>query len=133
MNIKSKVSLVLMLAIVLTSCGSQVTGDVVVQSFKDAGLEAENTRAMTKDDYGVAPYVCTGTRFYIPSLGPDNGGRIFVCDNEADRESLKNYYIELGKTSALFFSWVFTKGNIVVQINGDLPEEQARKYETAIP
>jgi hypothetical protein len=133
MNIKSKISMILLLAIFLTSCSAQVTGDDVVQSFKDAGLEAENTRAMTKEDYGAAPYVCTGTRFFVPSLGPDNGGRIFICDNTEDRDLLTNYYTELGKSSALFFSWVFTKGNVVIQINGDLPEEQARKYEAAIP
>jgi hypothetical protein len=32
----------------------------------------------------------------------------------------------------MLFSWVFVKDNIVVQINGDLPEEQAKKYEAAL-
>ena len=38
----------------------------------------------------------------------------------------------MGKSSALFFSWVFVKDRIVVQINGDLPEDAARKYEAAL-
>jgi len=120
-------------ALVLSACASKVTGDDVVAAFKSAGLEAESTYSMTKDDYGPAPYVCTGTRFLIPSLGADNGGRIFICDKKEDRDALSNYYIEMGKSSALFFSWVFVKGDVVVQINGDLPEDVARKYEAAIP
>lgn len=122
-------------AFVFSACGggsAGLTSDKVIQAFKDAGLEAEDTRALTKDDYGPAPYVCTGTRFFIPSLGADQGGRLFVCDNTTDRDSLKNYYDEMGKSSALFFSWAFVRDNVVVQINGNLPEETARKYESAL-
>jgi hypothetical protein len=118
----------------LSACsGSKVTSDDVAAAFKAAGLEAETTRPLTKDDYGFAPYVCSGTRFFIPSLGPDNGGRIFVCDKSEDRDALSNYYTEMGKASAAFFSWVFVKGDVVVQINGDLSEDKARQYEVAIP
>jgi hypothetical protein len=41
-----------------------------------------------------------------------------------------NYYEDIGK---LFSFWVFSKDNIIVQINGELPEVTARKYEKAIP
>jgi hypothetical protein len=134
---KCNISLVLVIVVTLVSllsaCSSQVTSDDVVAAFKAAGLEAETTRPLTKDDYGLAPYVCSGTRFFIPSLGPDNGGRIFVCDKSEDRDALSNYYTEMGKASAAFFSWVFVKGDVVVQINGDLSEDKARQYEVAIP
>jgi hypothetical protein len=40
--------------------------------------------------------------------------------------------VKLGKENAAFFSWVFVKDNILVQINGNLPEEQAKKYEAAL-
>lgn len=126
-------TLMIIISLALAGCGKQVTSEDVIKSFKDAGLEAENTRPMTKDDYGIAPFVCEGTRFFIPSLGADNGGRIFICDNTEDRDALVNYYTELGKASAIAFSWVFTKGDVVVQINGDLPETTARQYEAALP
>jgi len=125
--------IIIVMAAIISGCASQVTGDDVVAAFKDAGLEAESTYAMTKDDYGFGPYVCTGTRFLIPSIGADNGGRIFICDNAEDLAVLKNYYDELGRSSAVFFSWTFVKGDVLVQINGDLPEEKARQYEAAIP
>lgn len=128
---KIKLTLLALIAvIVITSCATPVTGEDVVAAFKTAGLEAENPSAMTKDDYGIGPYVCTGTHFSIDATA---GGRVFICDNDQDRDAIAAYYNDLGKASALFFSWVFVKGNVVVQINGDLPEDKARQYEAAMP
>ncbi len=105
----------------------------VVEAFQVAGLEVENPRPMTKNDYGMAPMrAVEATRFLIPSLCPDCGGRIFSFATRDDLEITKKYYEELGKSSALFFSWVFAKDNILVQINGDLPEARAREYENAL-
>jgi hypothetical protein len=122
-------------ASLLIGCGSGelVTANDVINAFEEAGLEAQQPNKMTKDDYGMAPYVCEGTRFLIPSLGENSGGRIFVCDSKSDLDALQTYYTELGEASALFFSWVFANNNILVQINGDLAEDIARQYEQAIP
>lgn len=115
-----------------------VTPDNVIAAFKAAGLEADTPAKMAAADYGQAPFVCEGTRFIIPSLGKTadgqgKGGRVFVCPNTADRDKLAGYYQALAKSSAAFFSHVFTKGNIVLQINGELKEDQAKKYEAALP
>lgn len=105
----------------------------VVDAFKSAGLEAESTYAMTKDDYGMAPMVAIeGSRFIIPSLCADCGGRIFSFNNPDDLAVTKSYYEDLAKSSAMFFSWVFEKDNILVQINGDLPEEKALQYKEVL-
>ena len=126
----------LLLSTLLAACGgkSQVTTtpEDVIAAFKAAGLEAENAYAMAKEDYGLAPAVCDGYRFIIPSLGEDSGGRVYVCSKAGDQKELVTFYTELGK-SPLFFSWVFEKGSVVVQINGDLDEVTAKKYEAAIP
>jgi len=105
----------------------------VVQAFKRAGLEAEGIRDMTKEDYGLAPMVARdATRFLIPSLCADCGGRVFSFQSQADLDRTKSYYVEMGRASAIFFSWLFVKDNILVQINGDLPEERARQYDQAL-
>jgi len=105
----------------------------VIEAFKDAGLEVEGARPMTKDDYGIAPMTAVeGTRFLIPSLCLDCGGRVFNFASPEDLEVTKAYYVELGRASAMFFSWVFVKDNILVQINGDLPEEKAKQYEATL-
>jgi hypothetical protein len=106
--------------------------DRVLAAFHAAGLAAENAQAMTKDDYGLAPLVCTGTRFLIPTLGSDKGGRVFICPGTAERDALAEYYARLGKASAAFFSWVFVRDNVLVQLNGDLDETIARRYEAAL-
>ncbi len=109
-----------------------LTPEQLAATFKAVGLEAENVRPLTKDDYGLAPFVGSGVRFLIPSLCEDCGGRIFQVDNADDLARLKAYYDDLSKVSAAFFSWVFVRGGTLVQINGDLPEERARNYESAL-
>ncbi len=124
-----------LLLVFLAACGGggkKFTGDDVVAAFQSAGLEAEDARPMTKDDYGLGPFVGTGTRFYIPSLCEGCGGRIIITDNNRDTEAVRTYYESLGQSSAAFFSWIAVRGNIVLQINGDLPEEEFRQYEAAL-
>lgn len=121
----------------LAGCGSSnaaaVTGQQVVDSFKKAGLEAENVRPFDVEEIRKAPTAkYDGTRFFTPSLCPDCGGRIFVAASEKDRDAIFSYYDTLSKAGKTFFSWVFRSGDVVVQINGDLPEEKARKYEAAL-
>jgi hypothetical protein len=127
---------ILLLSTLLVACGGNAqettTPEDVIAAFKTAGLEAEDSYAMTKEDYGLAPVVCDGYRFLIPSLGEDSGGRVYVCSDADEQAELVTFYTELGK-SPLFFSWVFEKGNVVVQINGELDEVTAKKYEAAIP
>ena len=109
------------------------TSAQVVDAFKNAGLEVENTTPMTKDDYGLAPLsAIEGTHFIIPSLCADCGGRIFSFASEEDLILMKDYYQNLGKSSAAFFSWVFVKDNVLVQINGDLAETKANQYQDAL-
>lgn len=105
----------------------------VIDAFKAAGLEVVSPAPMTKKDYGVAPYVGDeAVHFLVPSVCPDCGGRIFSIANKDDQAALADYYNKLAKISASFFSWVFQKDNILVQINGDLPDAKAKAYQAAL-
>lgn len=123
----------------LAGCGggddagdAPVSARAVVDAFRAAGLEAEDARPMTNDEYGLAPKRADDAlRFFIPSLGPDSGGRVLVYRDRADLEAMKAYYAELSETPA-FFSWVYQEGDVLVQINGRLPEEQARRYAATL-
>ena len=133
---KASIFFTLACLLVLATFGCKpkpVTGETVIAAFKKAGLEAADVRPMTTQDYGEAPQVCNGTRFFIPSLGPGNGGRVLICNNTRDRDSLTGYYNGLAARGSIYVSWVFVKGNVVVQINGRLPDETAKKYEAVIP
>lgn len=113
---------------------AQVEGlAAVIAEFKAAGLEAEDVHKMAPDEYGLAPMVGEDAqRFVIPSLCSDCSGRVFLVTNDGDRARLRSYYDELAKASAAFFSWVFECKHLLLQINGDLPEEKARQYEAAL-
>lgn len=105
----------------------------VIDAFRSARLELGTVRPMTREDYGFAPYVATeGTRFIIPSIGPESGGRVLSFSSSGDLETTKRYYDELGRGSAALFSWTFVNSNVLVQITGELPEAQARRYEAAL-
>lgn len=109
-----------------------ITLEAIVYGLKNAGLEAENPTLLSKSDYGLAPYVCKGAHFFIPSVCSDCGGRIFVCPNQDDLNALQSYYRDLGRQSAALYSWVFSKNNVLIQINGDMQESVARNYETVL-
>jgi len=107
--------------------------DQALGAFVNAGLEVGRMRWMTTDDYGSAPKLAMdGTRFFIPSLCADCGGRIFAFDNQAGMDATAEYYLSLIQSDPSSFSWIFMKDNIIVQLNGDTPETLARKYEAAL-
>ncbi len=98
-----------------------------------AGLEFANPTPMTKDDYGLAPMTAKeAIHFFVPSVCSDCGGRLYSFSSQDDLNRMKEYYDKLGQASAAFFSWTFVKDNILIQINGDMPDTQAHKYEAAL-
>lgn len=128
-----KLLVLLLAALFLTSCsggGSNLTTNEVVEAFQDAGLKVEDPREMTKDDYGIAPM--TANEGTIIGIGDDMNARVFSFDNEEDLDTHKAVYDELGKSSAMFFSWTIKHKNILVQMGGDLPEEEFNKYKAAL-
>lgn len=132
-----KIVVLLIVLLVVAGCGgagqASLTPDQIIQAFQDAGLEAAFPTEMTAEDYGLAPYVGQGVRFIIPSLCDDCGGRVFV-GTKAEIDQLAAFYEEVGKASALLFSWTFRTqdGRGLVQINGDLPEADALRYKAAM-
>ena len=81
-------------------------------------------------DYGAAPTIDTeATQFSITSLVEGGSGHIYNFASDADLEKMIQYY---AKASTDNFSWVYIKDNILVQLDGRLPEEKAKQYEAAL-
>ena len=125
--------------ITLAACGSpnakfqRWTSAQVVDSLKAASLEVNAPRAMTKEDYGIAPMRAADAMFFgLPSLCDTCGGRVLAFSNADDLKKTEAFYVELGKGSAMLFSWTFAKDNILIQLNGDLAEDKAKAYESAL-
>jgi len=109
-----------------------VSLEEIAEAFRNSGVEIGEVREMTVADYGPAPKADEGLRFLIPSLGEDAGGRIMRYDKAEVADRAQAYYEELGEQSALLFSHVFRRGNLVVQINGTLPQDQADLLEAVL-
>jgi len=109
----------------------QWTTAQVLAAFKTARLEAANPRPMTKEDYGQIPMVATeAIRFFVPSLGGTKGGHVFSFATAADLETIRKYY--QNDSGAAKPPWVFAKDNILIQINGELSNAQAQRYQSAL-
>lgn len=105
-----------------------------IQAFRDAQLEiGDVTPIDTNERQGLTPPTDReGVRFLIPSLGPDNGGRVFSFETQQDLETKRNYYYSPGRSPLIPFTWVFVHHNLLVQINGTLPRAEAIRYRDAL-
>ena len=111
------------------------TPEEVVEAFRDAGAGVGASYPVEQDpDFMESPTPRTceeGTRFEIPSLGKDAGGRVFSYESQEDLQVMRNYYEKLEETPLLgpaLRSHLYQDGLLLVQINGDLPKTQADRY-----
>jgi hypothetical protein len=131
--------LLLLPLLVFAGCGGSAPNSgaegagAVIAAFKAAGLEAEGERAMTQEDYGDAPFLCSGTQFNLPSLGNDKLGRVFICERREELTSLKTFYNVRGQGNPELRSWTYSKENVLLQLDGSLPRDTAMQYEAALP
>lgn len=136
MKKKMGMLLAIMILLITAACSSgeaTVKADDVISKFKAAGLESENVKDLTSKDMGMGPMKYEeAKRIFVPALGEDEGGRLFVFKKESDLEELKNYYDELGKASAMFFSYTHAKGNVLLQMTSKMEKEEFAKYQKVI-
>lgn len=102
----------------------------VVDAFVAAGLECEDPQPITQEDTSFMPVEVT--EFLLPSQCPDCTGRIYIFDNPAELQQARTYYTRLGQDDPNRASWLFVKDNVLVQISGGVPQDQARAYGNAL-
>ncbi|KFN03591.1 stress protein [Bacillus clarus] len=109
---------------------TKVTVDSIITEFKNAGLEAENPTDLPQKEFGNMRK--EGKRIVVPTLGEDKGGRLFEITKKEDLEKAKKYYDELGNSAPMLFSHTYAKGNFLLQMNGDMKDEEFAKYKGVI-
>jgi hypothetical protein len=106
-----------------------------IQAFQAAGLPIEIPQ-LRKDERDLFSneMVVDSRKFVIPTQGdPTLGsGIVFSVRNERDLQELQNYYATLGKALPQYNSWIFVKDNLLLQIDGDVPEAVAKQYGKAL-
>lgn len=107
--------------------------DSILKKFKDDGLTVDEAKSMTKEDFGMAPMSAKEAKIF--GIQKDDSGdymnaRIFLFEKEKDLTKTKDYYDDLGKESAMAFSYTAAneKKLILMQFNGDLPQDLVQKY-----
>ena len=63
--------------------------------------------------------------FTVHSSGDSVRGRVFTFPSRETLDPVREYYEEFG---GVFSSYVYVEGNVLVQIAGDVPENQAVQY-----
>ncbi|HFJ9472418.1 stress protein [Bacillus cereus group sp. MYBKT111-2] len=104
-----------------------VTTTSLINEFKKAGIEAENATDLPKKEFGNMRK--DGKRILTPALGEDKGGRVFEFSKKEDLEKAKKYYDELGNSAPMLFSHTYAKGNFLLQMNGDMKDDEFNKYK----
>lgn len=111
------------------------SSEEVVVAFEDEGLEVGDFYPVEEDkDFEKSPTPNTfeeGTRFEIPSLGKDSGGRVFVFEDRENLQVLRDYYRELENMPVFgpsLHSHLYDDGLVLLQINGELPKSEADRY-----
>src|SRR5215210_1366212 len=101
----------------------------VVQAFRDAGLEVGESYPVEQepgwDERPVPRTYEEATRFLVPSLGADAGGRVFVFGSEEDLRAVRGFYEDLASSER---PYVYDEGLVLVQISNHLPEGEAERY-----
>lgn len=108
-----------------------------IKKFKNKSLVVHNEKKMSKDDFGMAPMTAKDATMFslIDTDNEDDqkNARIFVFDNLKDLKETKKYYDDLGKGSAMLFSYTAADEDnlVLMQFNGDFDQKLVEKYTDA--
>jgi hypothetical protein len=111
----------------------QPSSEEVVQAFRDRGLEVGKSYPVEQepgwDERPVPKTYEEATRFEIPSLGEDSGGRVFVFRSQRSLNTVREYYEGLPTSIR---PYVYVENGVLLQLNGNMSESEARKYKDVL-
>jgi len=111
--------------------------DDIIETFTQQSLVVYNPRDMTKEDFGIAPMSATKTKIFslIETDNEDEqqNARLLTFDNLDDLKATKKYYDDLGKDSAMLFSYTAVDEDnlVLMQFNGQLSKDLVAQYTDA--
>ena len=119
--------LALAVMLLLAVVNREPNAEEVIQAFRDEGLEVGETQQVDyQGDRSFVPKTYEEqVSFTIPSQGERVGGRVFTFESQEDLEQVREHYEGFGE---LFSSHVYVEDEVLVQISGSVPEEDAERY-----
>ena len=120
-------------AIRSVSWTNQPSSEEVIQAFRDEGLEVGESYPVEQepgwDELPVPKTYREATRFEIPSLGEDSGGRVFVFESRRDLSDVHDFYENLPEGLR---PHLYVEDGVLLQLNNQLPASEARKYRDVL-
>lgn len=118
----------------LSACGNKVEIEDFTKGFKDAGLNVNGEKEMTREDYGTAPMKAEKGIIFGVEKGQDGqymNGRLLEFKDEKDLDQTKEYYDKLGEESAILYSHTYKTedGKYLLQMNGEIDDSTFDKYK----
>ncbi|MDY4021493.1 hypothetical protein, partial [Staphylococcus borealis] len=131
---KKTLILAIVCLVVLSACGNKVEIKDFTKGFKDAGLNVNDEKEMTREDYGTAPMKAEKGIIFGVEKGQDGqymNGRLLEFKDEKDLDQTKEYYDKLGKESAILYSHTYKTedGKYLLQMNGEIDDSTFDKYK----
>ena len=128
-------SALLCVSLILFACGSSSetssrSSNDVIDGLSSTGLISDIVADLPEKEFGENRE--EGKRILVPSLGEDAGGRLFKFKNEKGLNEAKKYYDDLGKGSPLLYSHTHANGLFLLQMNGDMSDEDFEKLKVAM-
>ncbi len=125
--------IILSFAIILGGCasgGKDVKADQVLKAFEKAGLNMSDSVTMKTEDFDpAAPVAATEGIQFTTETG---AGTVLIFKSSSDVDKMKKVYEELAKIAPGLSPKVVTHGNALLQIGGDMPEEEFNKFKDAL-
>lgn len=104
----------------------------ILNAFNERGLGVEKTGPVTRSDYKKLPAKAKeAIKFSVSSIGKEGIGCILSFEMGSSMEKIMNHYLKKNKNEELY-SWTFAKDNVLVVLNGRIPEEKARMFESVL-
>lgn len=116
----------------LAACGEEKpTQDAVVSALKSTGVEINNIQVLERDPQSPLPNsYAIRFAFSTPETAP-KGGQVFICDEKKLCDPLYVYFDALKGFGGPYY-YQSPKGLVVLQLNGKMTPETAKKLEKAI-
>jgi hypothetical protein len=112
---------------------NSATNSEIITAFQRSGLVADVIRGASKDERdGLSAFGTVETTRFRISRKENELGMIIRFRNYADLERMTAYYRTLNKALPQYGSWIFAKEKTLLQINIQVPESVARKYEMVL-
>ncbi len=111
--------------------------DDIIETFTQQSLVVYNPRDMTKEDFGIAPMSATSAKIFslVETDNEDDqrNARLLTFVNLDDLKATKQYYDDLGKDSAMLFSYTAVDEDnlVLMQFNGQLSKDLVAQYTDA--